>query len=70
MVQLDMFQFTHPVWGATSSSVAVNQWLSFQFTHPVWGATVSFQAGSKEYFLFQFTHPVWGATITQRKLRR
>ena len=34
------FQFTHPVWGATtgvSSSLACEM---FQFTHPVWGATL------------------------------
>ena len=35
-----MFQFTHPVWGATGVSAAflINDW--FQFTHPVWGATI------------------------------
>ena len=37
---LVMFQFTHPVWGATSAEL--RQYIGdvmFQFTHPVWGAT-------------------------------
>ena len=35
-----MFQFTHPVWGATSLAVERTVSTLFQFTHPVWGATV------------------------------
>ena len=37
---LSLFQFTHPVWGATYSP-DLNWGAStlFQFTHPVWGAT-------------------------------
>ena len=38
-----MFQFTHPVWGATQYLDFLPLWLGFQFTHPVWGATPSFQ---------------------------
>ncbi len=34
-----MFQFTHPVWGATPSASCDAFGLVFQFTHPVWGAT-------------------------------
>ena len=34
------FQFTHPVWGATSLECVTNRRSMFQFTHPVWGATL------------------------------
>ena len=35
-----MFQFTHPVWGATCLICSFDLIdLVFQFTHPVWGAT-------------------------------
>ena len=33
------FQFTHPVWGATTECYREHQKATFQFTHPVWGAT-------------------------------
>ena len=36
---IDTFQFTHPVWGATSVDYIFNHVWAFQFTHPVWGAT-------------------------------
>ena len=36
-----LFQFTHPVWGATrGQSILPVSGSVFQFTHPVWGATV------------------------------
>ena len=36
-----LFQFTHPVWGATTSEdYPATPYLRFQFTHPVWGATI------------------------------
>ena len=38
-----MFQFTHPVWGATASKVEDKVRNGFQFTHPVWGATRDYQ---------------------------
>ena len=34
-----MFQFTHPVWGATPYAVYPRPKEQFQFTHPVRGAT-------------------------------
>ena len=34
-----MFQFTHPVWGATYLPPTRIRRSRFQFTHPVWGAT-------------------------------
>ena len=57
-----LFQFTHPVWGATVGIIAsVRSILMFQFTHPVWGATQQ-QEQAPATPEFQFTHPVWGAT--------
>ena len=56
-----LFQFTHPVWGATWGVwLVVHSW-EFQFTHPVWGATDR-QRVDPRRCTFQFTHPVWGAT--------
>ena len=56
-----MFQFTHPVRGATHQPIQHHQTQWFQFTHPVRGATwlESYLYFSKP---FQFTHPVRGAT--------
>ena len=34
-----VFQFTHPVWGATVDNLLAKVSPVFQFTHPVWGAT-------------------------------
>ena len=39
IVTVSMFQFTHPVWGATLLIYAREVISVFQFTHPVWGAT-------------------------------
>ena len=36
---LVQFQSTHPVWGATGSSLDAILQAKFQSTHPVWGAT-------------------------------
>ena len=38
-VNAPKFQSTHPVWGATFSSLACPLCVVFQSTHPVWGAT-------------------------------
>ena len=35
-----LFQFTHPVWGATKRAGTSRSKAGFQFTHPVWGATI------------------------------
>ena len=56
------FQFTHPVWGATSSvpgSWEVN--LRFNSRTPC-GVRLDLRFLSIGYVAFQFTHPVWGAT--------
>ena len=37
---LEMFQFTHPVRGATKNASATGELFEFQFTHPVRGATM------------------------------
>ena len=38
-----LFQFTHPMWGATLIDViATISSNLFQFTHPMWGATFYF----------------------------
>ena len=34
-----LFQFTHPMWGATERLLRVGGKYVFQFTHPMWGAT-------------------------------
>ena len=61
-VMVKLFQFTHPVWGATKAKTFKDLFLEFQFTHPVWGATAHelVHVALEE---FQFTHPVWGATL-------
>ena len=55
------FQSTHPVWGATGSSLDAILQAKFQSTHPVWGATSSLHNDIYDNS-FQSTHPVWGAT--------
>ena len=57
-----MFQFTHPVRGATDANLTVKQYVEFQFTHPVRGATSSSCWMIFKPPTFQFTHPVRGAT--------
>ena len=60
-----LFQFTHPVWGATEQYLLLSHKIHlFQFTHPVWGATNQQDVANQPY-QFQFTHPVWGATSGQ-----
>ena len=38
-ISAQLFQFTHPVWGATTIVINKEESSTFQFTHPVWGAT-------------------------------
>ena len=45
LLALKMFQFTHPVWGATPDNRIFSYEGEFQFTHPVWGAT---EEGTKD----------------------
>ena len=60
-----VFQFTHPVWGATPMSLPTLLIWEFQFTHPVWGATIMRPLLRLLVCVFQFTHPVWGATLNE-----
>ena len=57
-----MFQFTHPVWGATCL-VSCYLLCSARFNSrtPCGVRLVSMICPSR-YIVFQFTHPVWGAT--------
>ena len=64
-----MFQFTHPVRGATVIDEIESLQHKFQFTHPVRGATDA-NLTTKQYVEFQFTHPVRGATRLARELVR
>ena len=58
-----MFQFTHPVWGATTTCVqSAIEGISFNSRTPC-GVRRLYFLFFRPYFLpFQFTHPVWGAT--------
>ena len=62
VLPVEMFQFTHPVWGATPPSVFDIAKIEVSIHAPRVGCD------SLRYLLllslsrFQFTHPVWGAT--------
>ena len=58
---IDLFQSTRPVWGATGEPFSSALVQSFQSTRPVWGATTEDVVG-RELDMFQSTRPVWGAT--------
>ena len=66
-ISLDMrarlvFQFTHPVWGATPDpQEGGGRFFKFQFTHPMWGATIS-QRHIICHSLVSIHAPQWGAT--------
>ena len=65
MVQLDMFQFTHPVWGATS--LGNQEPISedcFNSRTPCGVRRLSISSMTV-CSRFQFTHPVWGATTSK-----
>ena len=68
--EAEIFQSTHPVWGATLILCGRPPcYVAFQSTHPVWGATTNADA-SQMIVKFQSTHPVWGATRRTAKKRR
>ena len=67
MSRASMFQFTHPVWGATSISKGVINETTVSIHAPRVGCdSIARQPSSRE--TFQFTHPVWGATISCHSL--
>ena len=59
----DVFQSTHPSWGATPSLKQCATNSEFQSTHPSWGATMQNAIELGKAIIFQSTHPSWGATI-------
>ena len=57
-----MFQFTHPVWGATGKrAICMEIETSFNSRTPC-GVRRDRRENKNKYTKFQFTHPVWGAT--------
>ncbi len=67
----EVFQFTHPVWGATTSSHLCVYPLGVSIHAPRVGCDHEVQQVRLELRAFQFTHPVWGATsISSTKMSR
>ena len=56
-----MFQFTHPVWGATISIFIISRHITVSIHAPRVGCDEQTDY-STQFETFQFTHPVWGAT--------
>ena len=63
-----LFQFTHPVWGATKYEALSLALTTFQFTHPVWGATCIFASSSALVFGFNSRTPC-GVRLPQPRSR-
>ena len=62
-----MFQFTHPVWGATSSARSCfSRSRGFNSRTPC-GVRPRKLYQYLHWSVFQFTHPVWGATAHTRR---
>ena len=57
-----LFQFTHPVWGATQQPLPTRAGLRVSIHAPRVGCDVGGSLRLDIYRAFQFTHPVWGAT--------
>ena len=57
-----LFQFTHPVWGATVAWHARLVVHGVSIHAPRVGCDFSVKAVIATVAQFQFTHPVWGAT--------
>ncbi len=56
------FQFTHPVWGATSYATIIRRCRNVSIHAPRVGCDLDARRRLKTIRKFQFTHPVWGAT--------
>ena len=63
MSRASMFQFTHPVWGATSISKGVINETTVSIHAPRVGCDSLYPIELPPPPAFQFTHPVWGATF-------
>ena len=61
-LSMDLFQFTHPVWGATPVVSPPGATLKVSIHAPRVGCDTDGADCCKRYAWFQFTHPVWGAT--------
>ena len=63
VIEVKRFQFTHPVWGATTIPHKTDC-LSPRFnSRTPCGVRPVNLSTSLSFALFQFTHPVWGATV-------
>ena len=58
-----MFQFTHPVWGATYGCVVYPCGAEVSIHAPRVGCDLEVRGVAIYRLAFQFTHPVWGATV-------
>ena len=61
-IMLNLFQFTHPVWGATDGRKQNDRRFYVSIHAPRVGCDGMSDGGVIEVKRFQFTHPVWGAT--------
>ena len=57
-----MFQFTHPVWGATQQRSRSHTLRQVSIHAPRVGCDFLLSVIKRYRLVFQFTHPVWGAT--------
>ena len=64
-MQDKMFQFTHPVWGATIRLNSLSAKLQVSIHAPRVGCDYDAKNWADLFLEFQFTHPVWGETITR-----
>ena len=58
-----LFQFTHPVWGATRGYDVLDSAEIVSIHAPRVGCDLKDNLQTEEATKFQFTHPVWGATL-------
>ncbi len=61
-MQDKMFQFTHPVWGATPTNHNQHNYDTVSIHAPRVGCDNPDDDVNLRSCSFQFTHPVWGAT--------
>ncbi len=65
VVLYSLFQFTHPVWGATLAVLRQFLRLEVSIHAPRVGCDTACNPKQEPTQQFQFTHPVWGATPTR-----
>ena len=69
LLALRLFQFTHPVWGATANGAEVLRLWEVSIHAPRVGCDTQGVLQMVQTVVFQFTHPVWGATTTTQLLQ-